>query len=54
MGYCPQFEGILPILPGREILKLFAKLRGVSQKDIKDEVNKWLTLLGNQFKRIQR
>ncbi|XP_044739863.1 phospholipid-transporting ATPase ABCA3-like [Chrysoperla carnea] len=46
MGYCPQFEGILPVLSGREILKLFAKLRGVPQKEIKDEVNKWLTLLG--------
>jgi len=33
-------------LTGREMLKLFASLRGVSENHINHEVNKWLTLLG--------
>jgi len=46
IGYCPQFDAINEALTGREMLKLFASLRGVSENHINYEVNKWLTLLG--------
>jgi ABC-type multidrug transport system ATPase subunit len=46
IGYCPQFDGINETLTGREMLKLFANLRGVSQANVDDEVNKWLSLMG--------
>ena len=29
MGYCPQFDGLVPTLTGREMLRMFARLRGV-------------------------
>jgi len=46
IGYCPQFDAINEALTGREMLKLFASLRGVSENHINYEVNKWLALLG--------
>lgn len=35
IGYCPQFDAFDPLLTGREILKFYARLRGVQEKDIK-------------------
>jgi ABC-type multidrug transport system ATPase subunit len=46
IGYCPQFDAINEALTGREMLKLFASLRGVSKINIDYEVNKWVTLMG--------
>jgi ABC-type multidrug transport system ATPase subunit len=46
IGYCPQFDAINEALTGREMLKLFASLRGVSKINIDSEVNKWITLMG--------
>lgn len=34
IGYCPQFDGLLEDLTGRETLKLFCLLRGVRMKRI--------------------
>lgn len=38
IGYCPQFDGILPQLTGKETLKIFALIRGISRKEIRDTV----------------
>jgi ABC-type multidrug transport system ATPase subunit len=46
IGYCPQFDGINETLTGREMLKLFASLRGVSRPNVDNEINKWLSLMG--------
>lgn len=29
IGYCPQFDALLPLLTAREHLELFAKIKGV-------------------------
>jgi ATP-binding cassette subfamily A (ABC1) protein 3 len=46
IGYCPQFDGIVGVLTGREMLELFSRLRGVPSKQIPGQVNKWLGKLG--------
>ena len=43
--YCPQFDSIIEVLTGREMLTLFSRLRGI--KEEKEEVDKWLQALGN-------
>ena len=35
MGYCPQFDGLDNLLTAAEHLRLYARLRGVPEKDIK-------------------
>ena len=34
IGYCPQFDALIGDFTGRETLKIFALLRGISQKVI--------------------
>uniref|UniRef100_A0A1I8IFT6 ABC transporter domain-containing protein n=1 Tax=Macrostomum lignano TaxID=282301 RepID=A0A1I8IFT6_9PLAT len=34
MGYCPQFDALLPLLSGRETLQLFARIRGIAEDQI--------------------
>ena len=38
MGYCPQFDALMELLTGQEVLTLFARLRGIYEKDIKATV----------------
>ena len=38
IGYCPQFDALLERLTGRELLTMFARLRGVPEKQIKEVV----------------
>ena len=38
VGYCPQFDALLERLTGRETLTMFARLRGVPEKEIKNAV----------------
>ncbi|KAF5274074.1 hypothetical protein FQR65_LT04472 [Abscondita terminalis] len=45
VGYCPQFDAINEVLTGREMLHLFAELRGISD-GVEQEVNMWLHALG--------
>lgn len=45
VGYCPQFDAINEVLSAREMLYLFAKLRGLSE-NIDEEVDYWLNALG--------
>ncbi|KAL9951119.1 hypothetical protein ACROYT_G043723 [Oculina patagonica] len=39
MGYCPQFDGLDALLTAAEHLQLYARLRGVPEKDIKQVVD---------------
>ena len=38
IGYCPQFDALIDRLTGRELLTMFARLRGIPEKEIKDAV----------------
>jgi ATP-binding cassette subfamily A (ABC1) protein 3 len=40
LGYCPQFDALISLLTGRELLTLFARLRGIKEKHIPKEVEK--------------
>lgn len=46
IGYCPQFDALNFTLTGREMLKIFAYLRGVPEDKINNEVDKWLYRCG--------
>ena len=46
IGYCPQFDGIVGVLTGKEMLELFCRLRGVHAGSVERESNKWLQNLG--------
>eukprot|EP00050_Salpingoeca_kvevrii_P001372 m.168672 g.168672 ORF g.168672 m.168672 type:complete len:270 (-) comp10356_c0_seq5:318-1127(-) len=39
MGYCPQFDALIELMTGREILTMFARLRGVREAVIPDTVD---------------
>lgn len=50
IGYCPQFDSIIEVLTGKEMLTLFARLRGVP-KDVESlEVEKWVKFMGKKKK----
>ncbi|CAL8074946.1 unnamed protein product [Orchesella dallaii] len=34
LGYCPQFDGLIGEMTGRETIRMFARLRGIREKDI--------------------
>ena len=42
IGYCPQFDSIIEVLTGREMLTLFARIRGLTSQDnvINKEIEK--------------
>ena len=48
IGYCPQFDSIIEVLTGREMLRLFARLRGIPSGDIESNIDKWLDFLSIQ------
>ena len=33
-GYCPQFDALIDLLTGREMLRMYATLRGVPAEEI--------------------
>lgn len=39
MGYCPQFDGVLPQLTGIETLRIFSLIRGIEKGEIADVVD---------------
>ncbi|GFR10884.1 ATP-binding cassette sub-family A member 3 [Trichonephila clavata] len=39
LGYCPQFDALIDRLTGREMLSLFARLRGLTGFDLDERVN---------------
>ena len=46
IGYCPQFDSIITEMTGAEMLRLFARLRGIPANNVESEVSKWLNFLG--------
>ena len=48
VGYCPQFDSIIPQLTGRELLGLMARVRGVELGQVNREVERWTAFLGIQ------
>lgn len=38
IGYCPQFDAIIELLTGRELLTMFGRLRGIPERMIKEAV----------------
>ncbi|CAG7723164.1 unnamed protein product, partial [Allacma fusca] len=44
IGYCPQFDAILGVLSGKEMLQLFSRLRGIPNTS--EETTKWLSKVG--------
>ncbi|CAG2122198.1 unnamed protein product, partial [Medioppia subpectinata] len=38
IGYCPQFDGLLEQLTGRETLVLFCRLRGIKENDMERHI----------------
>lgn len=45
LGYCPQFDSLVERMTGREILTMFAKIRGLSKAAVQREVRDKLDLL---------
>ena len=46
IGYCPQFDALDPLLTGREHLKLYARLRGLSESSVQKYTEWCLRRLG--------
>ena len=44
IGYCPQFDPLLDKMTGREMLKLFARLRGIQTSNLKAVVNQLIEM----------
>jgi len=36
LGYCPQFDGLIGEMTGRETIRMFARLRGIPEGEIDD------------------
>ena len=45
IGYCPQFDSIIEVLTGREMLQLFGRLRGLPGHAINAEAQKWINFM---------
>ena len=45
MGYCPQFEAVIGNMTGREMLKMYAMIRGIPSKFITKEVDRIINKL---------
>ena len=48
LGYCPQYDALLPELTARETLQLFSRLRGIAEDVIPEYVEQLLLRLGLQ------
>lgn len=46
VGYCPQFDALIDQLTGREHLVMFARLKGIPEKEIRQIVINVLTAVG--------
>ena len=45
IGYCPQYDGLIPYMTGRELLTMFSRLRGVPDSAIADVVGRSIAFL---------
>lgn len=46
VGYCPQFDALFELLTAREHLELYARIKGIKEKDIKRVVNAKIAEMG--------
>eukprot|EP01006_Ploeotia_vitrea_P052559 TRINITY_DN67703_c4_g2_i1.p1 TRINITY_DN67703_c4_g2~~TRINITY_DN67703_c4_g2_i1.p1 ORF type:complete len:1464 (-),score=796.75 TRINITY_DN67703_c4_g2_i1:108-4172(-) len=46
VGYCPQFDALVPTLTGRETLALYARLKGVAERDVGSFAQDMIELIG--------
>eukprot|EP00457_Paulinella_chromatophora_P000735 gb/GEZN01000735.1/.p1 GENE.gb/GEZN01000735.1/~~gb/GEZN01000735.1/.p1 ORF type:complete len:1181 (-),score=199.45 gb/GEZN01000735.1/:231-3473(-) len=46
LGYCPQFDALLPNLTARETLMLYARLKGLNESMLPNYIARMLTRLG--------
>jgi len=46
MGYCPQFDALIDQMTGRETLRMFARLRGLSASSIESCIQELINLFG--------
>ncbi|KAG8332075.1 hypothetical protein J6590_029683 [Homalodisca vitripennis] len=46
IGYCPQFDAINKLLTGKEMLRVYALLRGVPLSLCDFEISKWINMMG--------
>eukprot|EP01006_Ploeotia_vitrea_P052557 TRINITY_DN67703_c4_g1_i7.p1 TRINITY_DN67703_c4_g1~~TRINITY_DN67703_c4_g1_i7.p1 ORF type:complete len:613 (-),score=314.03 TRINITY_DN67703_c4_g1_i7:62-1711(-) len=46
LGYCPQFDALLPTLTGRETLTLYSRIKGVREDKISGYVDRMINQLG--------
>merc|ERR1719483_315875 len=46
MGYCPQFDALDPLLTGREHLEFYARVRGISPREVKSVAGWAISRLG--------
>ncbi|CAH8868455.1 unnamed protein product [Trichobilharzia szidati] len=42
LGYCPQFDALLPYLTGYETLQLFGRLRGIKERNLNTQIDNLL------------
>ncbi|XP_045164403.2 phospholipid-transporting ATPase ABCA3-like isoform X2 [Mercenaria mercenaria] len=45
LGYCPQFDALIDQMTGRETLYMYARLRGISEDQIKGIVNQVIDIM---------
>ena len=45
IGYCPQFDALIELMTGRELLVMYARLRGIPAANVDDEVTRLINLL---------
>ncbi|XP_046676994.1 phospholipid-transporting ATPase ABCA1-like isoform X2 [Homalodisca vitripennis] len=46
IGYCPQFDAINKLLTGKEMLRMYALLRGIPSALCDFEVSRWIDIMG--------
>jgi len=46
IGFCPQFDALFELLTGREHLELYARIKGIAEKDIKAQVEAKINEMG--------
>jgi ABC-type multidrug transport system ATPase subunit len=50
IGYCPQFDSIIDVLTGRQMLDLFAHIRGIRTAEERNhEIKKWAHFVGESI-----
>lgn len=46
IGYCPQFDAVIPELTGAETLRIFSLIRGIPKREINENIKKMAHELG--------